>query len=216
MKIAFPVEPSSPPSSTPAPCTQVTASLRKDHDTIKKVLKATETFTLMLKQGKELPPAILVDTVDFITNFIDRCHHTKEEKGLFASLIEAGLPSDSGPVAVMTREHEQARIIADRIKESAQRFIDNQNDDGDGGRAKTEAKASLIRHCEEYIELMTMHLLKEDTRLFVIAEMQLRGKEGAVGHLIESLENDTLGLEVVESYRKKAESILTAAEQGLH
>jgi hemerythrin-like domain-containing protein len=215
MKIAFPVEPSSPPSSTSAPYTQVTASLRKDHDTIKKVLKATETFTLMLKQGKELPPAILVDTVDFITNFIDRCHHTKEEKGLFASLVTAGLPSDSGPVAVMTREHEQARIIADRIKESAQRFIDTQKND-DGDRAKTEAKASLIRHCEEYIELMTMHLLKEDTRLFVIAEMQLRGKEGEVGNLIESLENDTLGLAIVESYRKKAESILTAAEQGLH
>ena len=195
MKIGFPLEPSS---------TQITASLRRDHDLIKKVLRAAEACTQMLRAGKEVPPAILSDTVDFISNFIDRCHHAKEEKGLFASLVDAGLPKDVGPVAIMSREHEHARAIADEIKGSAQLFIANPS---------TENRASLVKHCEEYVELMKLHLLKEDTRLFVIAEMQLKGKEEAVGSLIQSLENETLDSDI-EAYKKKAESLLAAVDPG--
>ena len=195
MNIGFPSE---------VPSTEITASLRRDHEIIKKVLKATETCTKMLREGKTIPSSILLDTVDFITTFVDKCHHVKEEKGLFAALESTGLPRDAGPIAVMLREHEQARILAERIKESVNKFIENSND---------QTRAALVGECEMYVELLKTHLLKEDTRLFVIAEMRLKGSEETVSGSIQGLEKETLGAGV-ETYKSKADAILDASEKS--
>lgn len=100
----------SPSFSSPLPRpSQVTASLRRDHDIIRKVLRATEICIKLLKEGKEIPSAILLDTVDFIMNFIDRCHHhAKEEHGLFAALEATGMPRENSAIGTMLREHEEA------------------------------------------------------------------------------------------------------------
>lgn len=102
------------PRSASAP-RQITASLKKDHEIIKLVLKATNVCIGLLKRGKEIPPAILLDTVDFITNFIDSCHHTKEEHSLFPVLESTGVSSENSIIATMLKEHE-ARKIAEQIK----------------------------------------------------------------------------------------------------
>ncbi|MEM4237853.1 MAG: hemerythrin domain-containing protein, partial [Candidatus Nitrosocaldaceae archaeon] len=78
-----------------------TLSLRKDHEVIEKALKALDTTVSLFKDGNDVPIAILNDTVDFVTNFIDRCHHSKEEDGLFPALNEKGMPREHGPIAVM-------------------------------------------------------------------------------------------------------------------
>jgi hemerythrin-like domain-containing protein len=51
----------------------------------------------------------LKDTVDFIMNFIDRCHHhAKEEHGLFGALEATGMPRENSAIGTMLREHEEA------------------------------------------------------------------------------------------------------------
>lgn len=134
---------SSPPNFPGIPAaTKVTASLRKDHDIIKKVLKATEISITMLKEGKEMPPSILEDTVDFITNFIDRCHHAKEEQGLFPALESTGMPRENSAIGTMLREHEEAGKIAEQIKDAVE-SVETENL-GTEGRKQYEEKADRL------------------------------------------------------------------------
>ena len=60
-----------------------TASLRRDHDLIEKVIKSMETTVLMLRGGAIVPESILMQVMDFATNFTDTCHHSKEAHALF-------------------------------------------------------------------------------------------------------------------------------------
>ena len=64
-----------------------TNSLRRDHDLIEKVLSSMKTTISLLKDGKTIPESILLPTIDFTKNFVDVCHHGKEEETLFLSLI---------------------------------------------------------------------------------------------------------------------------------
>ena len=78
-----------------------TASLRRDHDLIEKVIKSMETTVLMLRGGAIVPESILMQVMDFATNFTDTCHHSKEENTLFPALAKSGMPTNMGPIGVM-------------------------------------------------------------------------------------------------------------------
>lgn len=184
--------------------TEVTASLRKDHEIIKKVLKATEICITMLKEGKEIPPAILLDTVDFIKNFIDRCHHAKEEQGLFLALEATGMPRENSAIGTMLKEHEEARKIAEQIKSSVESYLASKSE---------QSRSALILHCEEYVNHIDRHILKEDTRLFVIAERRLKGKENNVENMVQSVELEKVGKEGTRQYEEKADNMLSSIIQ---
>jgi hemerythrin-like domain-containing protein len=196
----FPHSSSSPPSAS-----QITASLRRDHDIIKKVLKATATCTQLLKEGKEIPPAILLDTIDFITNFIDRCHHAKEEQGLFPALETTGMPRENSAIGTMLREHEEARKIAEQIKSAVDSYLANNKSE--------QSKSALVQYCKAYVNHIDRHILKEDTRLFIIAERRLKGKENDVKSIVDSVEIGTVGIEGKKQYEEKADSLLSSIQQ---
>ncbi|MFB5612133.1 MAG: cation-binding protein, partial [Nitrosarchaeum sp.] len=48
-----------------------TASLRRDHDLIEKVIKAMESTIQLLNDGKQIPESILLPVIDFSKNFTD-------------------------------------------------------------------------------------------------------------------------------------------------
>ncbi len=196
------------PSSPPSPASQITASLRRDHDIIKKVLRATDACIKLLKEGKEIPPAILLDTVDFITNFIDRCHHSKEEHGLFPALEATGMPRENSAIGTMLREHEEARKIAEQIKNAAELYIEDKSE---------ESKSRVVEQCEAYVNHIDRHILKEDTRLFIIAERCLKGKENYVKNMVDSVEIEKVGgTEGRKQYEEKADRLLLSVQQLGH
>lgn len=149
-----------PHSRSQPSANQITTSLRKDHETIEKVLKATAICIQLLKERKEISADILLDTVDFITNFIDRCHHAKEEHGLFPALEATGMPKENSAIGTMLREHDGARKIAEQIKHAVDSYLANKSE---------QSKSALIQHCEAYVNHIDRHIMKEDTRLFIIA-----------------------------------------------
>ena len=63
-----------------------TASLRKDHELIEKVVKAMESTIQLLNENKKIPESILLPVIDFSKNFTDVCHHSKEENSLVSSI----------------------------------------------------------------------------------------------------------------------------------
>ncbi len=139
-----------------------TASLRRDHDLIEKVIKAMESTIQLLNDGKQIPESILLPVIDFTKNFTDVCHHSKEENSLFPALEQAGMPRNMGPIAMMLMDHERSREIGKEMENSAKDYITSGN------------SKKLISDMQQYVEHITEHLWKENNRLFMMAEARLQ------------------------------------------
>jgi len=139
-----------------------TASLRRDHDLIEKVIKAMESTIQLLNDGKQIPESILLPVIDFSKNFTDVCHHSKEETSLFPALEQAGMPRNMGPIAMMLIDHERSREIGKEMENSAKDYISSGN------------SIKLISDVQQYVEHITEHLWKENNKLFMMAEARLQ------------------------------------------
>ncbi|MDH5569112.1 MAG: hemerythrin domain-containing protein [Nitrosopumilus sp.] len=157
-----------------------TASLRRDHDLIEKVIKAMESTIQLLNDGKQVPESILLPVIDFSKNFTDVCHHTKEEKSLFPALEQAGLPSNMGPIAMMLIDHQRSREIGTAMEESANEYLSS----GDSTK--------LVSDMQQYVEHVTEHLWKENNRLFMMAEARLQYVSKKVDDELNEIERTQL------------------------
>ena len=155
-----------------------TASLRRDHDLIEKVVKSMETTILVLRGGTIVPESILMQVMDFATNFTDACHHSKEEKTLFPALAESRMPTNVGPIGVMLMEHEKTRQIAKSMKKSADNYLKSGNPE------------NLIADMKMYAKHVTYHLWKENNRLFMMEDMRLANSSKKVDTELDKTEND--------------------------
>lgn len=174
-----------------------TASLRRDHDLIERVLKSMWATIPLLKSGKTIPEPIISQVIDFTKNFTDVCHHGKEENSLFPALEKKGMSRSGGPIAVMLMEHEVTRKLAKRMEDSSKTYITTGN------------ASQLIIDMQEYINHVVQHIWKENNRLFEMAEMALKDNVDQVNESLDNIEKSTLG-EIGKSrtdYEKLAEEL---------
>jgi len=157
-----------------------TASLRKDHDLIEKVVKAMESTIQLLNDGKQIPESILLPVIDFSKNFTDVCHHSKEENSLFPALEEAGMPRNMGPIAMMLIDHERSRELGKEMENSAKIYI------------STGDSVKLINDMQQYVEHITEHLWKENNKLFMMAEARLQYVSKKIDKELNDIEESKL------------------------
>ncbi len=101
--------------------------------------------------------------VTFIREFADACHHGKEEDILFTAMVEAGFPSQGGPIAVMLAEHDEGRAFVKQLGELA----------AAPGPWSAEDRQRLAQAAHGYADLLRQHIHKEDTVLYPMAEAHL-------------------------------------------
>ena len=101
--------------------------------------------------------------VTFIREFADACHHGKEEDILFKAMVEAGFPSQGGPIAVMLAEHDEGRGLVKQLAELA----------AAPGPWSPEDRQRLADAAHGYADLLRQHIYKEDTVLYPMAEAHL-------------------------------------------
>ncbi len=157
-----------------------TASLRRDHELIEKVIKAMESTIQLLNDGKQIPESILLPVIDFSKNFTDVCHHSKEENSLFPALEQAGMPRHMGPIAMMLIDHERSREIGKEMEVSAKNYI------------LTGDSTKLITDMQQYVEHITEHLWKENNKLFMMAEARLQYVSKKVDKELNEIEESKL------------------------
>jgi len=138
---------------------QATDILMEEHRIIERVLAALERAATLADRGRPVRPGLFLEAADFIQDFADGSHHHKEEGVLFGAMIEAGVPREGGPIAVMLAEHEQARRYTRAMREAAEHW-----ESGD-----EEARASATRAARAYAALLRQHIAKEDQILFPLA-----------------------------------------------
>jgi hemerythrin-like domain-containing protein len=180
-----------------------TASLRRDHDLIEKVIKAMESTIQLLNDGKQIPESILLPVIDFSKNFTDVCHHSKEENSLFPALEQAGMPRNMGPIAMMLIDHERSREIGKEMENSAKDYISSGN------------STKLISDMQQYVEHITEHLWKENNKLFMMAEARLQYVSKKVDKELNDIEELKLKEtgKTREHYEQLAETLVRDVSQ---
>jgi len=175
-----------------------TDMLTDEHRLIKKVLDWGETEIARIDKGRPPDAAKLIQAVDFIRNFADRCHHAKEEGLLFKRLVEKGMPAQSGPIAVMLLEHAQGRALAAAAAAALEGV----------GRGEHGALAKLRENLAGYIALLRAHIHKEDHAFFPMADRLLSAEDQeALLWDFERMEREEVGAGIHEKYHRLAEDL---------
>ena len=135
-------------------------SLMDDHRYIERMLSSLDAYAAA---GPELAKRdALTGYADFIREFVDKCHHGKEEDRLFKQMAANGFPTHAGPVAVMLQEHQMGRMWAGEIGRLST-----------GGDWTSGDWGNLKRSAGELSLLMREHINKEDEVLYPMAMRML-------------------------------------------
>ena len=175
-----------------------TDSLRHEHDIILYVLEAARNEGRLIQDDSRIDRVKIDQIIDFCRNFIDACHHGKEENYLFIKLQERGLPRESGPLAVMFMEHAEGRR---RLQTLATNLA--QTEPGE-----TLAREKIAGDIFGYVDLLRQHIAKENTILFPMADKLLSTadhQELLTG--FEAHESKVMGPGVHEKYHQLAHEL---------
>jgi len=164
---------------------QATDELKKEHHGIELMLNILQSVSNRLDQGQQVAPDHLSGIMEFLTVFVDKCHHGKEEEFLFPALEAAGVPREGGPIGVMLKEHEQGRVLVSRLKGALAAL--------QSGAVSNEAGVQAI--VGEYVTLLSQHIVKENTVLFPMADEKLDANSDIeLIEAFERLEKERIGV----------------------
>ncbi len=137
--------------------------LMNEHQNILRGLDLLDQATIRLEKGEHVSSHFFALAVDFIRNYADKYHHAKEENILFARMGEVGFSPEMGPLAVMLYEHDQGRGYVNGLDDATKKYAA-------GERA---AAREIIQNARAYANLLRLHIHKEDTILYPMAENAL-------------------------------------------
>jgi len=130
--------------------------LVNEHEMIERAMDIMRRELEKLPQG-EVDQFAMRRSLDFLLEFGDRIHNTKEEKWLFPLLTERGIPED-GPIRVMLMEHESERaLLADMMQKTTEL----------PGMPAPE-KALFKQAGLQYLEIRADHIWKENDVLYAM------------------------------------------------
>ena len=157
-------------------------------------MRTLDGICIKLQRGIEVPPETLLQLIDFIRTYADGFHHAKEEAHLFPALERNGVPRDAGIIGMMLEEHEAGRAFIAELAFAAGLY--------ETGDPRTVRRFVLAAW--RYMELLTMHIHKEENALFVIADEVLDDEALALLSEAFEMEDVKLGAGLHEKYERVA------------
>lgn len=146
---------------------KATDELKKEHEGITLMLRVLQTVADKFKSGEGVNTEHLDGILEFLSIFVDKCHHGKEEEFLFPALAAAGVPREGGPIGVMLGEHEKGRKLVASLKDAVAGYKSGNNPNA----------SDIPLVINEYVALLTQHIAKENTVLFLMADAKLGSKK---------------------------------------
>lgn len=153
--------------------------LLREHREIEKVLSVLES--LLKQQAKELQWG-QAEREDFkwisevLGNHLN--HHVRKEDEVLFPALEAFLPRDLGPLAVLRAEHADLRDIFDRLVRAGESRLK--------GNDQPEVIEGFKRYGGAILQIVRDHIYKEDRVLFPMVARFLSPERDA--HLREQME----------------------------
>ena len=103
-------------------------------------------------------PLQMQRAIDFLLEFGDKVHNTKEEKFLFPLMEKKGLPVQGGPIGVMLMEHDAERKLLQRMMAELPNLAE----------ATTVARQKFAAEGFEYLTIRAEHIWKENDVLYAM------------------------------------------------
>ncbi|MHB1036064.1 MAG: hemerythrin domain-containing protein [Pirellulales bacterium] len=177
---------------------KATEILMNEHRVIEPVLNALEEIVSRgLSQGR-LDQQSASDAVAFFRDFVDRCHHAKEEEHLFKAVELYGFSGECGPTKIMRYEHELGRAHVRAMDEALPA----------ASAGDPAALARFADHARGYVELLREHIRKEDHCLFPMADQVLDAPhQAALLAAFDKVETEEMGAGMHEAFHKIADDL---------
>jgi hemerythrin-like domain-containing protein len=161
-----------------------TEQLKAEHEGIKTMLRIMGKVFDQAQSTREVNQEHFSQILEFLTIFVDKCHHGKEEDLLFPAMEKAGIPKESKVITFTLAEHQTAR-----------RYIkDMRNGFGAYEKGDPNASPRIVESGKSYIKLLISHIEKENTILFPMADKVLSdAKQEELAEAFERLEVERIG-----------------------
>jgi hemerythrin-like domain-containing protein len=107
---------------------------------------------------KKINPAFVMELVDFMRLYADRCHHGKEEDILFRELDRKAISEEHRKIVEELRqEHQWARQQTREMVEATERYA----------RGEEDAYLKVSARLNALVEFYPRHIEKEDRHFFL-------------------------------------------------
>ncbi len=136
---------------------QIISDLTHEHDAILSALRILEGMAERA-QRNQLAPGDLAEFLGFLREFVDQCHHGKEEGLLFPAMARAGLAEHGGFIDELHAEHVQGRALVQAMAQAGTPTIN---------------AAEFAAAATAYAEHLRAHIAKENDVLFPMVERLL-------------------------------------------
>jgi hemerythrin-like domain-containing protein len=154
-----------------------TEDLRKEHESIKRMLTILEHVAERLEKGQEFNKQDIEKMIDFIMGFADKCHHGKEERVLFPAMVQYGSERERKLVDFALKDHAKGRKY---VMAMAEDFVEN---------------------ARNYVKLLRQHISREDTLMWPIADRIIPEEEqDGIYEEFERIEEEVIGHGKHEEY----------------
>jgi len=129
-------------------------------------------------------PLQMQRAIDFLLQFGDQMHNTKEEKFLFPLMGQKGLPVDGGPIGVMLLEHDAERKLLQRMMAELPGLAE----------ATAAERHKFAAAGFEYLKIRAEHIWKENDVLYPMGRKVISEEENStLLHEFKTLDQQTYG-----------------------
>lgn len=137
--------------------------LKAEHDDILLMLDVLERMSEKIVSSESVPLDHVKLVLNFLENFADKYHNSKEEEFLFVEMRNAGVPEIEDLLAVVLSEHRRGRRFIGDMKD-----LLASHEKGQLGAVMVFTTPAL-----QYVDLYKSNIWKENTALFTMAENTL-------------------------------------------
>jgi hemerythrin-like domain-containing protein len=151
-----------------------------EHQYILRMLAVVRKACLLIMKGEAINYEDFDKMIDFIRNYSDAHHHSKEEKLLFNEMVEhLGKLGNKMVNQGMLVEHDMGRLYIRELVSSLE--LTKQGDD--------ESRIDVIANAISYTHHMIRHIDKEDKVIYTFA------KKNLPEDILNKLDRDTVTFE---------------------
>lgn len=134
----------------------------EEHSNIEKMLEVIRDMCIKVMNEKDANCSDFHKVIDFVRNYADKHHHSKEEAYLFPKLSENS-PLGKATIEGMLVEHDLGRLYIGDLEKA---LISYENGNKD-------SKVDIIANAMSYTYLLKRHIFKENNALYKFARNNL-------------------------------------------
>jgi DUF438 domain-containing protein len=170
-----------------------------EHEMIERAMAALKSNLERIDEAV-MAPLQMHRAIDFLLEFGDKMHNTKEERFLFPLMGQKGLPVEGGPIGVMLMEHDAERKLLQRMVAELPNLVE----------ATAAARQKFAAEGFEYLTIRAEHIWKENDVLYAMGRKVISEEENVtLLNEFKALDKQTYG----ETARQHYEQMLAEVEK---